>query len=87
MEVADRKGRGLRLTATAPMEASALPYSAHELEQARHPYDLPPVHHTFLRASLGEAGVGGDDTWGAPVLPAYTVPNTTKHFAFYLKGF
>ena len=69
-----------------PFEASALPYTAHELENARHPYDLPEVHHTFLRASLGECGVGGDNTWGAPVLPEYTVKNTAKHFAFYFKG-
>ena len=69
-----------------PFEASALPYSAHELENARHAYDLPEVHHTFLRASLGQCGVGGDDTWGAPVLPEYTVKNETKHFSFYFKG-
>ena len=52
----------------------------------RHAYDLPEVHHTFLRASLGQCGVGGDNTWGAPVLPEYTVKNTAMHFAFYFKG-
>ena len=87
IEVTDHRGRGVRLAMDEePFEASALPYSAHELENARHPYDLPEVHHTFLRASLGQCGVGGDDTWGAPVLPEYTVKNETKHFSFYFKG-
>lgn len=87
IEVTDHRGRGVRLAMDEePFEASALPYSAHELENARHAYDLPEVHHTFLRASLGQCGVGGDDTWGAPVLPEYTVKNETKHFSFYFKG-
>jgi len=85
-EVADERGRGLRIYSDAPFAASALPYSAHELENARHAYDLPDSQHTWLRASLGQAGVGGDDTWGAPVLEEYTVPNTDKHFAFYFRG-
>ena len=44
------------------------------------------MHHTYLRASLGEAGVGGDDSWGAPVLEEYTVKNEKKHFAFSFRG-
>ncbi|MDY6267648.1 MAG: glycoside hydrolase family 2 TIM barrel-domain containing protein [Selenomonadaceae bacterium] len=86
MAVTDHRGRGLKISADTPMDASALPYNAHELENARHPYDLPAVHHTYLRASLGEAGVGGDDSWGAPVLEEYTVKNETKHFAFSFRG-
>ncbi len=85
-EVTDNRGRGVRISGDTPFAASALPYSAHELENARHGYDLPAVHHTFLRASLGQCGVGGDDTWGAPVLDEYTVKNDSKHFGFYFKG-
>lgn len=85
-EVTDRRGRGLRLSGDEAFEASALPYSAHDLENARHSYDLPAVHHTYLRASLGQCGVGGDDTWGAPVLEEYRVKNESKHFEFYVKG-
>ena len=86
MTVTDRRGRGLKIFGATPFEGSALPYNAHELENARHPYDLPAVHHTYLRASLGEAGVGGDDSWGAPVLDEYTVKNEKKHFAFSFRG-
>ena len=38
------------------------------------------------RTTKIDLGVGGDDTWGAPVLPEYTVKNETKHFSFYFKG-
>ena len=85
-EVRDHRGRGLRVYGDTPFEASALPFSPHELEAARHPHDLPAVHHTYLRASAGMCGVGGDDSWGAPVLPAYTYPNASRHFTFYVKG-
>ena len=85
-EVTDKRGRGVRLSATTPFEASALAYNPHELENARHQYELPPVNYTYLRASLGQSGVGGDDTWGAPILDEYIVKNTTKHFEFFFEG-
>ena len=99
IEVTDHRGRGVRLAMDEePFEASALPYSAHELENARHAYDLPKAVSNLLDALDKPAafeqrlhvrcqcGVGGDNTWGAPVLPEYTVKNTAKHFAFYFKG-
>ncbi len=82
----DRKGRGVEISANVPMEASALPYSPQEIENARHKYDLPQVHHTYLRASAGQCGVGGDDTWGSPVLEEYTEKNQDRKFSFTLKG-
>lgn len=44
---------------------SALPYTPLELENARHPYELPPKVKTVVRCALGQMGVGGDDSWGA----------------------
>lgn len=85
-EVTDNRGRGVRICASTPIEASALPYDCHALENARHGYELPPVHNTYLRASLGQCGVGGDDTWGAPVLEEYRVKNTSKHLSFCIKA-
>ena len=63
-KVTDRRGRGLLFTGNN-MDFSALPYTAHELENAAHAYELPPVHYTVVRAALGQMGVGGDDSWGA----------------------
>ena len=86
VEVTDRSGHGIRLAGDVPFEASALPYSPHELENARHAYDLPRPQHTYLRASAGMCGVGGDDSWGAPVLAEYTYPNGKRSLSFTMKG-
>ena len=63
-EVTDPRGRGLRFTGDG-ITFSALPYTPHELECARHENELPPVHDTVIRAALAQMGVGGDDSWGA----------------------
>ena len=33
------------------MMFSALPYTPHEIENAMHPYELPEVHYTVVRAA------------------------------------
>ena len=86
-KITDRKGRGMLFTADQPMTFSALPYTPHEMENARHPYELPEVHYTVVRAIGVQMGVGGDDSWGAPVLEEY-IPDVTKpmEFTFTFKG-
>jgi len=46
------------------------------------------INHTFdlHHAAAGMCGVGGDDSWGAPVLAEYVQKNETRHLAFTLKG-
>lgn len=70
------------------LELSALPYTCHELENARHPYDLPPVHRTVVNVNLGQMGVGGDDSWGAVTHPEYClIPGKPYRFTFTFQGF
>lgn len=99
-KITDRKGRGLAFsgasfpdsgdpTASAPgtMEFSAIPYSAEQLEEAEHAWELPRSRWTVVRVNLKQMGVGGDDSWGAPVLPEYLLPTDRKLvFAFDFKG-
>jgi len=59
------------------MKFSALSYTPHEMENAKHPYKLPPVHYTVIRAIGEQMGVGGDDSWGANVHPEYMLTCTT----------
>ncbi|WP_240541336.1 glycoside hydrolase family 2 TIM barrel-domain containing protein [Bifidobacterium santillanense] len=80
-EVTDIDGHGMRVTAApgaapfaAPFAASLLPYSSLMLEEAWHQNELPPVRHTFLRLLAAQMGVGGDDTWGAPVHDEFQLP-------------
>ena len=84
--VTDRKGRGLLFTGDK-MNFSALPYTPHELENAKHPFELPEVHYTWVRVSMQQMGVGGDDSWGAPVHPEYLIDIGQKlEFTFTFQG-
>ncbi len=99
-EITDDHGHGIRFggapfedcndpEASRPgtMEFSAIPYSPAMLEFARHPYELPPVHRTYVRCSLKQMGVAGDDSWGARPHPEYLLPTDRKlSFAVDFKG-
>ena len=40
-------------------------------ENAMHPYELPEVHYTVVRAAKGQMGIAGDDSWGARIHEEY----------------
>ena len=85
-KVTDDRGRGL-LFSGDELSFSALPYTPHELENAAHPYELPQVHYTVVRAALAQMGVGGDDSWGAWVHPEYHIDVTKPlEFTFRFRG-
>ncbi|GEN81227.1 glycoside hydrolase family 2 TIM barrel-domain containing protein [Actinotalea fermentans] len=93
-EVTDGRGAGLRYEChgaadaggTGGMEFSALPWTPFEIENARHPNELPPVLHTILRPALMRRGVGGDDSWGARTHPEYLLPRGDLTFEFAFSG-
>ncbi|MCH4193306.1 MAG: DUF4981 domain-containing protein [Butyrivibrio sp.] len=85
-EVTDEKGRGLRFEGKE-MNFSALPYSPHEMELAKHAYELPPVHHTWIRASLMQMGIAGDDSWGSRTQEEFLLKTDHRmEFEFSFKG-
>lgn len=85
-KVTDRRGRGLLFEGDA-MSFSAMPWTPHEIENARHPYELPQVHYTVIRAALQQMGVAGDDSWGAYTHPEYLLDVSKKmQFTFRFRG-
>ncbi len=85
-EVTDYKGHGLRFVGDG-MSFSALPYTPHEIENAAHGYELPPVHYTVVRAALAQLGVGGDNSWGAPVHEEFHIDvSGPVDFGFSFRG-
>ena len=58
----------------AAPRVQALPWTAFELQNALHPEDLPPIRRTVVRIAAAQMGVGGDDSWGAPVAERYRLP-------------
>ena len=69
------------------LSMNVLPWTPHELENAAHEYELPPVHFTVVRAALQQMGVGGDDSWGAKTHPEYLLPaEKDLCFSFCFRG-
>ena len=89
-KVTDRKGRGMLFemdSENGPRMFSALPYTPHEMENAMHPYELPEVHYTVVRAAKGQMGIGGDDSWGSRTHEEYLLKSDEKMtFSFVFKG-
>ncbi|MFV0342475.1 MAG: glycoside hydrolase family 2 TIM barrel-domain containing protein [Anaerocolumna sp.] len=91
-KITDETGRGLLFSCNVvdhnetPMEFSAIPYTPHELDLAKHAYELPQIHHTVIRASLKQMGVAGDDSWGSRTHDEFLVRNEDLHFEFTMKG-
>ena len=84
-ELTDEKGGICLLSSEDYISLSVLPYSPHQIDDAAHPFELPPVHYTYVRASLAQMGVAGDDTWGARTKPVHMIDNARElrfHFSF-----
>lgn len=85
-KVMDKKGRGM-LFFGDELSFSALPYTPHELENAAHHFELPPVHYTVVRVAKKQMGVGGDDSWGSHTHPEYLIDASEKmEFTFCFRG-
>ncbi|MWC27519.1 glycoside hydrolase family 2 TIM barrel-domain containing protein [Paenibacillus sp. MMS18-CY102] len=85
IDLTDDDARGIRITAPTgkPVECNISPYTAFELESANHHYELPNVHYTVVTVAGRQMGVGGDDSWGAPVHEEYRIKaNQTLQFEF-----
>lgn len=73
--ITDNLGRGMEFSGKE-LSFSALPYTPHELENAMHSYELPPVYYTVVRVALQQMGVAGDDSWGARTHDEYLIDVT-----------
>ncbi len=89
-DVTDSKGRGLHIEMAAqsgPMSFSALPYTPHEIENARHHFELPQIHYTVIRAAKAQMGIAGDNSWGCRPRPEYLLDVEEKmEFSFVFCG-
>lgn len=66
--VSDDNHNGLKFTAlNKAFEFSALRNSTEQIENARHQYELQQSDATWIKVLAAQMGVGGDDSWGAPV--------------------
>ena len=86
LRLTDDDGHGVEIEG-ANLEISVLPYLPEELMAARHPEELKPGVKTVLDIAAFRMGIGGDDSWGAPVLPQFTYPSDRDYtLRFTLRG-
>ena len=88
LTVTGEDGHGIRVDAVdAPLEISVSPWLPEEMMAKWHPDELVGSCRTILDVAMFRKGVGGDDSWGAPVLPQYTYASDKKYeFSFTVKG-
>lgn len=68
-----------------PFAFTCLPYTAQELENATHQEELPPVRRTVVCILGAVRGVGGIDSWGADVEPAWHIDAEKDiEYSFYI---
>ena len=88
LTVTGEDGHGVRVESIdQPLEVSVSPWLPEEMMNKWHPDELVGSCRTILDVAMFRKGVGGDDSWGAPVLPQYTYPSDKPYtFSFLIKG-
>lgn len=88
VQIKDKKGFGIEFVyEKEPFELGVSPYTAFELQNALHHYELPKVNYTVVTIAAKQMGVGGDDSWGAPVHNEYLIDSSKDiHFKFIMRA-
>ncbi|WP_439183344.1 glycoside hydrolase family 2 TIM barrel-domain containing protein [Carboxylicivirga taeanensis] len=63
LELTNNKGKGLRITGEQALSTSVWPWTADNLEQAKHINELEEAEHLTLNVDLIQVGVGGTNSW------------------------
>ncbi|MDS0527063.1 DUF4981 domain-containing protein [Clostridium sp. SHJSY1] len=86
-KVKDKNGFGIEFVyEDIPFELGVSPYTAFELQNALHHYELPEINYTVVTIAAKQMGVGGDDSWGAPVHEEYLIDSSKDiHFEFIMR--
>ncbi len=77
----DNDGMGLLVVGSPVMEINALNYTPEDLTDTKYPWELVPRDDIFLKVTLQQMGVGGDNSWGARPHPEFinTANRIYKH--------
>ena len=81
------KGAGLLAAGQPLLSVNAQRHTTEDLQQALHPFQLPPRDFVTLNLDLKQQGVGGDDSWGAWPHDADTIPCREYNYSFRLSPF
>jgi beta-galactosidase len=77
------RGEGLQVTGAPTFEFSASHFTAGDLFQARHTYELSPRPEVYLNLDAAQRGLG-TASCGPDPLPAYCLLESVYEFGYFL---
>ena len=82
----DDQKKGIRFTAVDEVfQCSAYPYTQQMLDQSEHGFELKPHMNTTVNINCARMGVGGDNSWGLPVLESYQLKPKLYKYSFIIQ--
>lgn len=76
----------LTIICEKPLAMACLPYSAIQIEEAKHQFELAPPRRTYLNIYGALRGVGGIDSWGSDIEADYVIDASKDiKFSFVIK--
>ncbi len=89
MALTNDAGDGLLIAGLPLISLSALPFTTSQLDytdnEFRHTTDLIPNDFIDVNVDYRQTGVGGNDSWGARPLPAYTLKAGKYSYSFRVR--
>ena len=84
----DQTGKGLMFIAKGKnlFSAGGWPYTQETLGSARHDFELKVHTKNEINIDCAQMGVGGDNSWGLPVLDQYQLKPGNYKYSFEIKG-
>ena len=83
--ITNENGIGLFAAGMPELSVTAHDFTTHDLQLARHPFDIRRGTGTTLNLDLLQMGVGGDNSWGARPHPQYSLPVKEYGYSFVIR--
>jgi len=85
LSLQNQTGHGLHITGLPELNFSASRYSREAMENAAYSFEMERAKVIHLNLDKSQTGVGGNDSWGEPPMPAYWLKNEPTHFQFRMQ--
>jgi len=85
MALRNAAGTGLVVVGNQPLNTSVWPYTAENILKAKHINELEPAGFYTANIDLGQAGLGGNDTWSARGIPLPEYHLNKKEYSYSFK--
>lgn len=90
LELMGSEGRGIRIEGLQPLNVSAMPYRAEDLDPGveskgqKHYSDVVPRDEVVLHVDLAQRGLGGDHAWGATPREQYCLTEDEYSYGYII---